>query len=220
MKKKRIFWGIGLLIGLLIIAFLVFNNMKNKDNVSFEDFNKIVKYAFENFNEYKSYSDEYPSFYVDSVHATQPGAFGSEIGDTYYFNSDGTYLWNLSNSKVLEEKVASAGKYELKDNKLILTELYTLTRVNGKTDEVSIPGGDTALGLVDYKYQVNNSNKTYSYTIKNEGVSSYKSQVNPEDTREDSYSLTDTETKYWYSIGEKYDPYFATWLNEYYSNIK
>ena len=169
----------------------------------------------------ESYSDKYPSFYVNSVHAGAPGGFGDTMPDTYYFNSDGTYLWTLSEYKVLEEKVASAGKFEIKDNVLTLIELYTLTKEDGKIIEGVMPGGETGNILADYKYQVNVSNNTYTYTIKNEGLSSYKSQMNPDDTRPDSYSLTINEkTENWFSLGHNSYEYEANWLNEYYEMIK
>jgi hypothetical protein len=160
------------------------NNSGNTDKQikivgqKYEEFDNIIKNLSKE-KDLKS-AEGYESFYMNRIHAEQPGAWGDGLPEMYYFDEDGTYLLNISEYDVSNDKVLRAGTWEIKNDTLILKEKYVLCLVNGTLTDVSIPGGTIGKGFVDYDFEVKESKQEHTFTIKHIGTSTYKEDMSEE----------------------------------------
>ena len=140
--------------------------------IKYDEFDKMIK----NIASKKSIKivKDYESFYMNAIHSTAPGGWGDGLPEMYYFDEDGTYVLNISEYDVSNKEVLRAGTWEIKNGQLILKEKYVLCKVNGKEADVNVPGGSTAKGYIDYDFEVKETSKTTTYTIKHIGISEYK----------------------------------------------
>lgn len=190
--------------------------------IQYEEFDKMVK----NIASKKSIKivKNYESFHMNAVHSTEPGGWGDGLPEMYYFDEDGTYVLNISQYDVSNKEVLRAGTWEIKNDQLILKEKYVLCKVNGKEADVNVPGGSTAKGYIDYDFEVKETSKTTTYTIKHIGLSEYKEAMyeDQEYATEikidpDHYTLNGKDH---YSLTEGYGIYDLDYAYMYYNLIK
>jgi len=176
------------------------------------EFDKIIKKLYEN----RAEINDSNFFQTNSIHATEPGGWGSGMGELYYYSDDGYYLWNISNYILDQREVAKAGTWKIENGRLQLNELYIMYRDGGKIVESDM-FGESKRELIDYKVVIKKSDKIIDMKIENLGLSDYTKELGLE-TQDDTYILNNTDV--WYS-GVPADITYMSWIENYYnSNIK
>jgi hypothetical protein len=123
-------------------------------------------------------------FVTDSYHCDTPGGFGGGMPDMYYFSSDNTYFWVISDYTMNERVIAKKGTWEIENNKLILHEQEETYLDGGKIIEVKddpMLGDDTV--LVDYTVTNRNVDNTIEHSIEYVGISDFSKEVDIDNIR-------------------------------------
>lgn len=175
-----------------------------------KSFDEILMTVYENKKEINDSS----FFQTNSIHAEQPGGWGSGMGEQYYYSDDGYYLWNKSDYAYGEREVAKAGTWEIENGRLKLNELYTMYLEGGHLEDTIGYGGEVVKDFVDYKIVIKDSDKIIDMKIENKGLSDYAKDV-CEETKDDTYLLNDN--KLWFS-GVTADITDMYWVDYYYTN--
>ena len=181
---KRIF----LVISMIVVLFLagcnkkeiknntrVVNDIENEQNIVLESNNEKNQIELN-----KLAKEDYSWFTTDSYHCTQPGGWGSGYPSMYYFASDNTYYWIISDYILNERVIAKKGEWKIENGNLILHEQEETYLDGGKIIEIKddpVLGDDTI--LVDYTVIQRPIDNTITKVIEYNGISEY-SQYNRE----------------------------------------
>lgn len=174
-----------LVLSAISILFLTGCNLnKNEQNNLSGDINNQQQEEIEDNKNIENNKDEetnndYSWFVTDSYHAREPGAWGGPDPEVFYFSSDNTYTWTISNDVENERVVATKGTWEIKDGKLILHEREQTFREGGNfVESYGNPLiSDGELVLVDYTTVTKQVENEIVKNIEYVGISEYWLQV-------------------------------------------
>lgn len=128
--------------------------------------------------------NDYYWFVTDSYHCDTPGAFAGAMPDMYYFSSDNTYSWIISDYTMNERVIAKKGTWKIENNKLILHEQEETYLDGGKIIEVKndpMLGDDTV--LVDYTVTNRNVDNISEHSIEYVGISDFSKEIDVDNIR-------------------------------------
>ena len=117
-------------------------------------------------------------FITDSTHCDTPGGFGGAMPEMYYFASDNTYSWVISDYIQNERVVAKKGTWKIENNKLILHEQEETYLDGGDFIEVKddpMLGDDTV--LVGYTVINRHIDNVVEHSIQYVGLSDYSKSL-------------------------------------------
>ncbi len=128
--------------------------------------------------------NDYFWFVKDSYHCDTPGGFAGAMPDMYFFSSDNTYSWIISDYTMNERVIAKKGTWKIEDNKLILHEQEETYLDGGELIEVKddpMLGDDTV--LVDYTVTNRTVDNTTEHSIEYVGISDFSKEIDVDNIR-------------------------------------